>query len=160
MRSSAALFSSLICVKLDRWLMRLWNSEPCLKVAQWSTTLRCCCESKEAFACSGGLLGSPKRWWSLIKKLAAFSWMVHHSLLQGCCPNANETHTLLNKKNKSDKLQQPVSMSVKLNAGTGKSFLSSCSAMMWVFPYKGQVMTPTYRMIKLYFWYAALQQSE
>lgn len=34
-----------------------------------------------------------KEQWSLIKELAAFPWMVHHSLVQGCHPNPNETHT-------------------------------------------------------------------
>lgn len=57
------LWSLIVCQtsQSDRWLMRWWNSEPCLTGPQWSNMLRCCYESKEAFASSGGLLGSPKR---------------------------------------------------------------------------------------------------
>lgn len=44
-------------------------------------------------------------------------------------------------------------MSAVLNADAGNLFLFSCSAMMLVFSYKGQSMTPTY-------WDAAFQWSE
>lgn len=35
--------------------MRRRNSEQCLKGAQWSNMLRCCCESKEVLTCPGVL---------------------------------------------------------------------------------------------------------